>query len=475
MKKLTKSKKRWIQAGVVLLSFICFGGLGSCVESGSEVTVPTYYPSDPNKAVTFSDFTPSEGAVRTRMFIRGSNFGTDASLISVTIGGKKAKVISSTDVEIYCMVPARASEGRVQVEIKNADGSEGVKHTFEQMFTYHFNTMVGTLCGNVDAEGNTSIKDGTFEEAQFVNPRLMLFDDIERNIYLFEGNTSVRKVDLDAQTVSTVLKTGDVNWKEANSMAWSVDKDTMFINNNTSNENDTGIYYFLRKEGFQIAHNCLIGDGINCVFTHPTEVGMLFYVRKEDSGLYKAVFNPETQLWDGVFQGAFSRPGQLVHNAVFHPSGKFVYCLARENKNIQKAEYNAVTKTLEYPNVFVGDFNAGGYWDGPGLEARFQLPLQGCFVENEEYKQAGREDIYDFYVVDGNNHCVRIVSPTGLVDTYAGRGSVTTDGKVNGYIDGDLRKEARFNTPMGICFDTSNVTFYMTDKNNHRIRTISVQ
>lgn len=42
-----------------------------------EVNLPVYVASDPNVEVVFTDYYPLEGAVRTNMFINGSNFGTD--------------------------------------------------------------------------------------------------------------------------------------------------------------------------------------------------------------------------------------------------------------------------------------------------------------------------------------------------------------------------------------------------------------
>lgn len=168
-----------------IFSSICLSGLGGCQDGGTTYGAPQGSPSDPNQPVGFTDFTPNEGPVRTRMYINGENFGTDISLIDVVIGGQKAKVIHSSGKQIYCMVPVRASGGYVTVTIKNPDGNEYVKHTFDQRFTYHFNEMVGTLWGKVDENGNSSVKDGSFEEAETIEPRLALFDDKDgrREIY----------------------------------------------------------------------------------------------------------------------------------------------------------------------------------------------------------------------------------------------------------------------------------------------------
>ena len=162
MKRKTNAMSGLKQFTLGLFSIFCLSGLVGCQDEGTTYGAFKGTPSDPNRPVVFTDFTPTEGTVRTRMFINGENFGTDISLIDIIVGGQKAKVIHSSGKQIYCMVPARASGGFVEVIVKNEDGSERIKHTFEQTFTYHFNEMVGTLWGKVDENGLSSVKDGSF-------------------------------------------------------------------------------------------------------------------------------------------------------------------------------------------------------------------------------------------------------------------------------------------------------------------------
>lgn len=70
------------------------------------------------------------------------------------------------------------------------------------------------------------------------------------------------------------------------------------------------------------------------------------------------------------------------------------------------------------------------------------------FVKNPEY--AGEEDEYDFYFCDERNHCIRILTPTGRVVTFAGRGNDSSD---PGFANGALRSEARFAYPWAIAYD----------------------
>jgi DNA-binding beta-propeller fold protein YncE len=66
------------------------------------------------------------------------------------------------------------------------------------------------------------------------------------------------------------------------------------------------------------------------------------------------------------------------------------------------------------------------------------------------------------------NHCIRKITPEGVVSTFAGRP------REYGYADGPLRK-AQFDRPQGIAYDEAAATFYVADQKNRRIRTISVE
>ena len=41
---------------------------------------------DPSQPVVFTDFSPKEGVMRTRLYIEGSNFGNDPTKIHITVG-----------------------------------------------------------------------------------------------------------------------------------------------------------------------------------------------------------------------------------------------------------------------------------------------------------------------------------------------------------------------------------------------------
>jgi sugar lactone lactonase YvrE len=96
---------------------------------------------------------------------------------------------------------------------------------------------------------------------------------------------------------------------------------------------------------------------------------------------------------------------------------------------------------------------SSGYADGVGTNAMFNIPL-GVTVDLQG----------NIYISDISNHCIRKITPTGVVSTLAGSGT-------QGYVDG-IGTNAFFNGPAGVAVDT-NGNIYVADYHNHRIRKIS--
>lgn len=96
------------------------------------------------------------------------------------------------------------------------------------------------------------------------------------------------------------------------------------------------------------------------------------------------------------------------------------------------------------------------YADGPLEKARFHHPV------DIEVDAAG-----NLFVADSLNHCIRRISPDGMVSTVAGRCGYA------GYADGPA-DEARFNLPQGLALDAEG-NIYVADARNHRIRKIVFQ
>ncbi len=461
----------------------------SCSQEGGYVPPEPPVPSDPSKPITFTDYFPKEGSMRTLIFIEGSNFGTDISKIEVAIGGVPAPVIGSSGTKICIMVPRRSNRGDVVARIKDESGQVVKEHQFEDLFTLHVALQVNTLAGKVDPQTNTSsIIDGPFEEVEFQAPWWLEFDKDpetgDKVIYCIdaEGMAAMRRINLTNQEVSTAFMKGQAGVKNVRAMLFDTPtRDTLLIvdDNGKGNWNDRhalpNIFYSLRSENFRKVYPYLYAQ---CSY-HAVMMkdGTLFYNTYTNSEVFKArqIFDVTAQMWDG--ERLFSiMANNSAHTYMFrHPDDLYVYITGKFNA-IYRSVYDKESKTLVSSAVHVGSLTkASGYVDLPGISARFNTPLQGVFVKNKEYEAQGKEDIYDFYVCDQENSCIRKITPDGQVSTFAGRGSQGTDGVIAGWIDGEARETARFNKPSGICYDEEEEIFYIADNQNKRIRTISVE
>lgn len=72
---------------------------------------------------------------------------------------------------------------------------------------------------------------------------------------------------------------------------------------------------------------------------------------------------------------------------------------------------------------------------------------------------------------------MRVMTPEGIVRTYAGRGSRTSaaDNNIWGTDNGDLREVARFRDPTGLAYDETKKVFYVLDTVGRSIRTIGME
>lgn len=469
----------------ILFAMVC---ATSCSDDGGYTGPKPVTPSDPSKPITFTDFSPKEGAVRTLVFIEGSNFGTDVSKINVLIGGVSAPVIGSSGSKICAMAPRKSNRGDVVVQILGEGDKVLKEHQFDDLFQLQTALQVNTLTGKVDPQTNSSsIINGSYEEAEFQNPWWLEFDvdkaTGDKVIYCIDAENlaALRKINLTTKQVSTVFMKGQAGVYQVKSMSFDTPtRDTLFFvdDNGRSNWNDRhqmpNMWYAVREDGFRRVYPYLYAQ---CSYSAISmSDGTIFYNTWTSSEVYKArqVFDETDQMWDG--KKLFSvKSNSADHIFMFrHPDDLYVYMTGFNG--VYRCAYDKEKKELVSSVLHVGAIGGGsGYVDAPGSSARFNRPRQGVFVKNKDYVAQGKEDVYDFYLCDHNNNCIRKVTPDGEVSTFAGRGSLGIDGKVWGWIDGLARETARFREPCGICYDEENEIFYVADRENKRIRTISVE
>jgi sugar lactone lactonase YvrE len=103
-------------------------------------------------------------------------------------------------------------------------------------------------------------------------------------------------------------------------------------------------------------------------------------------------------------------------------------------------------------SIFAGN-GTYGHADGPGDSAMFRHP-KGLAVDG----------LGNVYVADASNNCIRKITPSGEVSTFAGDGS-------QGFVDG-LGTSAKFFGPYDVAIDnTGNI--YVTEYWNNIIRKIT--
>lgn len=433
-----------------LLVLLLILGVVGCKDDKDDSGTSAIY--DPSQPVTITNFTPESGAGGIQFLVYGSNFGTDLRQIKVSVNDKDAILISSNGSCLYCFVPRKAGIGKVKVTVGNQENAQ--EAISEKDFQYTPSLVVKTLIGHVDIDGNSTIKDGNFEDAQFQAPYWLEMDEAGI-LYLLEDLQGLRKIDLVNEQVTTLWRTGSgVN--HPRSIAFNSNHSKLYIFND-QDSSDEGVAVAVsersndpKREDFASwstlarMKSCCGGD------VHP-ETNDIFFNRWNGGEYYK--WNFQTNDKEQIFRV----DNQFNSGLMIAPSGNFGYIVSMGHNCIYRTNFDYATGKFMQPYLLCGNKSTnGGYADGPGTTAQFSSPQQGCFDEND-----------NFYVCDQDNSVIRKVEPSGQVTTFAGRRGEY------GLADGDLRLEAQFNRPHGIAYNQNTGEFYIADKNNKRIRIIT--
>ncbi|NDV64129.1 hypothetical protein D0T60_02575 [Bacteroides sp. 224] len=451
---------RFLLGTLALVSF-CFVGCSDDNEKGEA-------PFDPGKPVVISDFTPKEGGLNSRLVIYGDNFGNDVSKVKVRIGGKESVVIGVKNQSLHCFIPAKAFDGDIEITILNDQGEELAYAEAAEKFVYQKNVLVTTFLGTT-YENNTKydVKDGPFDDCGgFDQMGWMVFDPNDPDMLYICGNTSKkhRIVNFKTERVESIKFSGDAA-DDCNVFEFSK-KGELVVVRNATKDGIKGIFFY-NGQGYQNLTKALNARGCRAAATHP--INGEIYTTRYDKG-WIGRYDPETDVYE---PSKLPLPYSSIQAwLMIHPTGKYMYMTTGERNAIFRSNYDEENKTFTAPYLACGkyDKDTKDWKDDVGGNARLRIPRQGCFVKNPKY--AGKEDEYDFYFCDRDNHCIRILTPEGKVNTFAGRPN--GDG-TKGYNDGALRTEARFNEPVCIVYDEKRECFYVGDNLNRRIRKIALE
>lgn len=490
MKSNTRSCCQYIQW--MMLAFIAL-----CITSCKDDDDASISVFDPSKPVVISDFTPKEGGAYQKIVIYGDNFGSDPSLVKVSIGGKEATLINVKGSSLYCFVPSGAFSGEIEVSVGEDDN---VQHAVaETVFAYQKKMVVGTLCGYRNNNDDQGWKDGPFETcAGFRNDGFLRFDPLNpHHLYVsYDGKKEIQLVDLKKRMLSSPMNNSSLPTHRLRNIDFTIDSKYMIVSvdYDGQQERSPSVYLVERNANgvFDSESNTqelAAYKQCNGAFIHPKngelyfnsyDKGQLFRLDMND--YFEAIENNGT--WDPkvVSNDKFellytvADPG-WEYRIYIHPEGDYAYIVVRNQHYILRTDYDKANKRFVFPYVVAGARGKAGWEDAVGTDARLDTPDQGVFVINEEYVKEGRVDHYDFYFTDKGGHCVRLMTPEGIVKTYAGRGNSTsvTDNNVWGTEDGELREVARFRDPTGFTYNPVTNAFYILDTVGRKIRTISME
>lgn len=471
-KSIMKNDRWHVCLMILALIALCFAG---CKDNDDDKKATT--PFDPSKPVEITDFLPKEGGAGQRLVIYGKNFGNNPDIINVFIGGKKAIVISAEGESIYCLVPGKAYKGSIEVRVGNGNPVIG---TTDELFQYKRKMIVSTVVGYRNERGDEGWKDGKFKDKDeykmasgFWDPSHMRFDPVNpKHLWAtYDGNNGLYLFNFEDSTVTKQPRSFD----RPRSVDFTSDGQYMIVSEDRGGENDPSTYISPRSRNFDAWTVLTRYKQCNGASIHPVN-GEMYFNSYEKGQFFR--FDMEKYFSQGLDPKGYEQlfyvhDPQWEYKIIIHPTGNYAYIVVINQHYILRVDYNWDKKQFNQPYLVCGQLRAEGWEDGVGPNARLRNPYQGVFVKNPEY--AGKPDEYDFYFTEQHNHDIRKLTPEGSVTTFAGRGSSSINADPWGYVDGDLRLEARFDQPTGIAYSEEEGAFYIGDKSNHRIRKIALE
>ena len=486
-----------------LLAFLslCFA---ACSEKDLEEGPVAY---DPSKPISISHFFPTEGGAMEDLIIYGENFGTDKNAVNVTVGNKKAVVVSVAGDKIYCFVPSSAFTGEIVVTVKDSNGTEH-STTAATKFNYLRKKVVSTLCGKTVDTGDQGTRYGSFAECTgFTNLGSMVYDPLQPNLLYIaydESDRGIEVLDFATKQYYQLMSYNGFGTRRLRAIDFSKDGQYMLVavDRDDRDFSTPSVFLLKRNANGSFANSTpqelVFFKQCNTVAVHPNgeiyfnsyNQGQVFRFELENYLAAKGYIpgsGNSTPKWDGKLISSSASDKSTGFEEVFqikdsgnefriciHPSGKYAYLVVVNKHYILRTDYDENTHRFMVPYTVAGAESTSGWVDAVSTAARVKRPYNGVFVKNPDYVKQGRDDVYDFYFTDCENFCVRYLTPDGVVRTYAGRGK-STNGNIWGTEDGDLRETARFRDVSGIAYDEAEDAFYVLDQYNARIRRIGME
>jgi len=406
-------------------------------------------PYDPKKPVVVTGFEPSSGGLATKVFITGSNFGTDLSEIKVYFGETPAPVIGSDGNHLYVLTPRQPGDNTHISVVSHGDSTTFTGKTFEYNIMYIIRTISGR-------RGTTEFKPGRLAEAEYHQPSTITIDQ-QGNLFMAHWRVPfcLVRINEEEDIVEAVLP-------GSNDPFYALGAPTVDSEGVVSAISDGGRVYFTLDpmEAWVPRQRSILPAGpgkdpfgystAHSFAAHP-ETGFLYTRYQANGHLIKV--DPVT------------REGELVSETISASDSYLVF--DPRDPNILYIAYSAMhfiakfdLRTKEH-TVFAGLSGSAGWADGTLAAARFRNPNQ-MIVDPDG----------NLVVADMGNHCIRKITLDdrggGIVSTIIGKGGVA------GYQDGNP-EDALFNEPRGVAITPDGATIYITDRGNNVVRKLTIE
>lgn len=397
-------------------------------------------PYDPSQPITITKFYPDSGGMATNVLIEGTNFGIDPTKIKVYYNNKRASVVKTKGNMLYVITPKQPGD---TCKISVVMGKDSL--TFDDTFEYTMTVILTTLCGDKDRDES---KDGTLLNASFHDARFLAVD-AEKNIFVSEWDGSkLRRINEKDDQVVTVNSGGGA----LNALSCDANGKVLF------GPTDAGVsfYEFDPERLWQPKRFNIVqaddSEDYQLQWKHSVtvcELDSMMYTRSYDGEVIK--FHPKTK--KGWLVAQLEDVGSKADGyCMFSPLEPEWMYIAYASKGYI-GRFNVITKIHE---VYAGAFGQTGHQDGDRKDAAFGTLRQMTFDKDG-----------NLFVADEGNHCIRKITPDGIVSTVVG-----LPGK-SGFKDG-TPEVALLNKPNGVAVDSDGI-IYVAERDNRTVRKLTIQ
>ena len=304
-------------------------------------------------------------------------------------------------------------------------------------------TTPGAVVSTIAGLGTPGITEGTPAVAQFDSPSSICVN-LDGNLILTDtDNHVIRRILIRPLTVTAVVD-GDYVSAVLNVQALGLkENETYYFRWRSLFDQSTGP---LGQSFFLIAPPVLATDDADPVT--PTTARLNALVDPNGSAT--------TIVFDYSTTPDLAGPDRIstFANGLIEPRGVAV----DSSGNLFVADRGAHKIIRITPLGAMSDFagsGVAGFTNATGSSAQFDHPA-GLAIDGSD----------NLFVADELNHCIRKITPTGVVTTFAGSG-------IAGFDDAPIATNGKFLFPSGVAVDTAGSNVYVADLGNHRIRRIS--